>query len=412
MDATTGALPLHGIRVLELGQYIAGPGAGMILCELGADVVKVEPLEGDQARHVGRFGKAMIRGYNRSKRSLAIDLKDRRGREAVLQLAASCDVVIQNLRPGAVERLGLGPAELRKRFPRLIYLSVVGFGSQGPSANRPGFDVAAQAESGLMSITGEPERLPQKVGAPIIDSSTAHVAAQAVLAALFRRERENVGQAIEISLLDVAMHLQLANWSDFLGGGPEPRRIGNGQPYNAPAADLVRTRDGHIVLSAYPDEHWARFCRLVGREDMIADPRFESNEKRVAHRADMLKALDDILSDRSSEECIALLGGNGIVAGAVRSYAQTLESADVQASGIVICAQGRDNGEGYQSLGLPDRMVDLPRRDTVAAPEVGADSIGVLAEAGFTPAQIRDLQASRVIVQAGSVGAPSWTEPE
>ncbi|MCW5648586.1 MAG: CoA transferase [Ramlibacter sp.] len=395
-QAGVPAAPLKGVRVLDLGQYIAGPGAAMVLAELGASVIKVEPLTGDQARHIGRYGESMIRAYNRGKQSIALDLKSEAGLEAVWRLIARSDVVIQNLRPGVVDKLGLGPAAVRERFPRVIYLSIAGFGSRGPSRLRPGYDIAAQAESGLMSLTGEPDRPPQKVGVPIIDAAAAHLGAQAVLAALYGRERSGVGETLETSLLEVAMHLQAATWADYLAGAPEPTRMGDGQPNNAPAAEVVPTRDGHIVLSAYADEHWARFCRVVGREALVADPRFATNALRVANRADLRRVLRECLSALSSEECVQLLGRNQIVAGAVRSYGQVLASPDIQRSGLLVEAVG-DAGQRYQALGLPYRLGDAPQAAPFAAPRCGADSDAVLAEAGYAADDIARLRRDGVV---------------
>jgi len=390
------ALPLHGVRVVDLGQYIAGPGAAMVLCELGADVVKVEPPGGDQARHIGRYGEAMIRAYNRGKRSLAVDLRDPRGAQAVMRLISRSDVVIQNLRPGVVDKLGLGPRQVREKFPRIVYLSISGFGTRGPSRDRPGFDVAAQAESGLMSVTGEPDRPPQKVGVPIVDTATAHLGAQAVLAALFRRERSGVGETIETSLLEVALHLQAPTWSEFLGGAPEPVRIGDGQPHNAPAADLVRTRDGYVVLSAYAEDHWARFCRLMGREELITDPRLCTNARRVKNRALLRQVLHECLAGMDSDECVSLLGRHQIVAGAVRTYSQVLASADVDASGMLVQARAAD-GSGYRALGLPYSLESSPRVSPSAAPRAGADSAALLAEAGYSDSDIEALRTAGVV---------------
>lgn len=390
------AAPLAGVRVLDLGQYIAGPGAAMALAELGASVTKLEPLAGDQARHIGRYGESMVRAYNRGKRSIALDLKSDAGRAVALRLAARSDVVIQNLRPGVVEALGLGPAELRARHPRLVYLSISGFGSGGPSRERPGYDIAAQAESGLMSVTGEPDRLPQKVGVPIVDAAAAQLGAQAVLAALYGRERSGVGETLEVSLLETALHLQAATWCEYLDGAPEPTRIGDGQPHNAPAADVVPTRDGHIVLSAYAEDHWQRFCRVVGREALAADPRFCSNERRVAHRAELREALRECLAPYTTQECVALLGRNRIVVGAVRRYADVLASADVAASGILVDAALPDGGH-YRALGLPYRIGNAARPAPRAAPACGADSAAVLAEAGYSEAEIAALRQARVV---------------
>lgn len=368
----------------------------MTLGELGATVVKVEPLGGDQARHIGRYGESMVHAYNRGKRSIAIDLKSDQGREVALRLIAGADVVIQNLRPGVVDKLGLGASQVRALYPRLIYLSISGFGSAGPSSARPGYDIAAQAESGLMSVTGEPDGLPQKVGVPIIDAAAAQLGAQAVLAALFGRERSGSGQSLEVSLLETALHLQAATWCEYLGGAPEPTRIGDGQPHNAPAADIVPTRDGHIVLSAYAEEHWQRFCRVVGREELASDPRFHTNAMRVAHRAELRAVLRECLSERTSEECIDLLGRNHIVAGAVRRYRDVLASPDVAASGILVDAAG-PQGRSYRAVGLPYRFGDAPRPAPAAAPECGEHGAAVLAEAGYSDDEIRALRQSRVV---------------
>ncbi len=394
--AANPAAPLAGIRVVDLGQYIAGPGAAMTLLELGASVVKVESLAGDQARHIGRYGEAMVRAYNRGKRSIALDLKSVAGRDAALRLISRADVVVQNLRPGVVDKLGLGPAVVRNLFPRLVYLSISGFGSRGPSRDRPGYDIAAQAESGLMSVTGEPDRPPQKVGVPLVDAAAAHLGAQAVLAALYGREKSGVGATIETSLLEVAIHLQATTWADYLGGADEPTRMGDGQPHNAPAAEVVPTRDGYIVLSAYAEEHWQRFCRVVGRAELASDPRFATNEQRVANRGTLRAVLGECLSGLSSEECVTLLARNQIVAGAVRSYAQVLDSPDLAASGLIVEACG-EAGSSYRALGLPYRIDDAPTPTPAAAPACGADTDALLAEAGYGAAEIVALRRSGVV---------------
>lgn len=396
VNTSSAATPLAGVRVIDLGQYIAGPGAAMALVELGASVTKVEPLSGDQARHIGRYGESMIRAYNRGKQSIALDLRSEAGREVALRLMEQSDVVIQNLRPGAVEKLGLGPAEVRARLPRLIYLSIAGFPRQGPSHARPGYDIAAQAESGLMAVTGEPDGLPQKVGVPVVDAAAAQLGAQAVLAALYGREKTGQGATLEVSLLETALHLQAATWCEYLGGAPEPTRMGHGQPHNAPAAEIVATRDGHVVLSAYAEDHWKRFCRSVGREALATDPRFASNALRVAHRAELRAVLQECLSGYSSEECVRLLGDHQIVVGAVRRYRDVLASADVAASGIVV--QAPSTGEGsYRALGLPYRLDDAPRAAPPAAPACGADGTQVLAQAGYSPQEIAALRGTGVV---------------
>lgn len=368
----------------------------MVLAELGAEVIKIEPPCGERARHIGDYGEAIVRSYNRGKRSITVDLRQARGRELVMRLAGRCDVVVQNQRPGAVQKLGLGPQEMRARYPRLVYLSISGFGTQGPSRERPGFDIAAQAESGLMSVTGEPDGSPQKVGAPIIDSTAAHLGAQAVLAALFRRERTGQGATLETSLLEAAMHLQLPSFTEFLSTGVEPQRLGNAQPKNAPAADIVRTRDGMVVISAYVEEHWARLCAVMNRPDLVSDPRFCTNAERVKNRPAMRQLMNEALSHLSSEEFVARLSEAQIVVGAVRGYAQAVASEDIRACGLVVEAVG-ENGSRYRTLGLPYTFDGQPRLTPAASPEPGVDTEEVLLDAGLSRQELSALRAEGVI---------------
>lgn len=389
--------PLQGIRVIELGNYIAGPGTAMTLGDLGAEVVKIESLEGEMARHTGHFGHAMLRAYNRSKRSIALDLRNPRGVEIALRLIARADVVVQNLRPGAAEALGLGADALREMQPALVYVSISGFPAGAPSRDRPGYDIAAQAESGLMSVTGEPQGLPQKVGATIIDTATVQVAAQAILAALFRRVRTGIGETIRISLLEVALNLQLPNWSDYLARGVEPTRSGDGQPLSAPAADIFRTRDGMVVVSAYVQAHWVRLCETIGCPELATDARFLTNELRVANRPAMKEAVSERLSRYGTRECVDLLTRNNIVVGVVRSYSDALAGEDFRASSMVIEAAPNGDRPGYRSFGLPYELCDTPRLQTQAAPAHGAHTEELLREAGLSDAEIAALREAGVV---------------
>jgi crotonobetainyl-CoA:carnitine CoA-transferase CaiB-like acyl-CoA transferase len=394
-------LPLAGIRVIDLGNYIAGPGTAMILGDLGADVIKIEPKAGDIARSIGTFGLAMVRSYNRDKRSIALDLRKPRGIEIAKRLIARADVVVQNMRPGIVDDLGIGPDAMRALNPRLIYLSVSGFGTRGPSSQRPGLDIAAQAESGIMSVTGEPDRPPQKVGFPIIDAATTHVGAQAVLAALFKRERTGQGDAIDTSLLEVAVHLQTPAWHEYAATGREPMRRGAGQVTNAPAAEQIATRDGMIVLSAYTQEHWSRLCKTIKREDLIADPRFVTGADRVANKPAMLVELNKALADFNTEECVALLSSNQIVAAAIRRYSQVRTSPDVEASGIFMQTSG-EPGKTYETLGLPYRFASSDRRPSGIAPELGQHTRDILREAEFADGELDELLRSDAVGASGA----------
>jgi crotonobetainyl-CoA:carnitine CoA-transferase CaiB-like acyl-CoA transferase len=404
-ERTASPPPLAGIRVVELGNYIAGPGTAMTLGDLGAEVVKIESLEGDMSRHTGHFGHAMLRAYNRSKRSIALDLRQPRGLQVARRLIARADVLVQNLRPGAADALGLGAEALRSEHPGLIHVSIAGFPANSPSRDRPGYDIAAQAESGMMSVTGEPDGLPQKVGATIIDAATVQVAAQAVLAALFRRERTGLGETVRVSLLEVALHLQLPNWSDYMVRGVEPTRSGDGQPLNAPAADIFRTRDGMVVVSAYVQSHWVRLCETLGCPELGSDARFLTNELRVVNRPAMKAAVGERLSRYGTQECVDLLTRNGIVVGVVRSYSDALAGEDFRASSMVVDVAPEGDRPGYPSFGLPYEFCGTPRRSTRAAPSHGAHTEQILQEAGFGPAEIAALREMGVARAAGRTDA-------
>ena len=393
--------PHAGIRVVDLGNYIAGPGTAVILAELGADVIKVESLTGDVACNIGPFGQAMVRSYNRNKRSVALDLRRPQGIAVVKRLIAWADVFIQNLRPGLVEELGIGSEAMRAADSRLIYVSVSGFGVDGPSRERPGLDIAAQAESGMMSVTGEPDRPPQRVGFPIVDAATTHVAAHAVLAALFKRERTGYGDAIQTSLLEVALHLQAPAWSEYAATGKEPTRQGSGQTTAAPAAELIQTRDGWVVLSAYTQDHWARLCRTIEHPDLINDPRFATNSARVSNKAALLVELTAALGSLSTEECIALLTRNQIVTAAVRSYSQVRKSADVEASCMFV--QKREENS-FEAL----RLYQLSRKGklTDGIPSVDQHTASILRELGFAEREVAAMLDAGVALGPAKAGPP------
>ncbi|WP_395105409.1 CaiB/BaiF CoA transferase family protein [Actinomadura sp. SCN-SB] len=365
--------PLAGIRVVEFGHYIAAPAATQLLSDLGAEVIKVEPPDGDQARGIGAYGEGIVLAFNRGKRSVVLDLRRAEDRSTALSLIAEADVVVQNLRAGALARFGLGPDDLRSAYPRLVYVSVSGFSPKGPSAHRPGLDIAAQAESGLMSINGEHDGDPLRVGFPIADVAASYAVVQAVLAALLRRERTGEGGVAEVSLLDAAIHLQSAMWGEWHVSGREPRRKGNGQATVAPAADLVRTADGTIVLSAYTPDHFARLCRLIDKTWMLDDPRFADNPSRVANREALLSEISQALGVLPTEKCLALLADHGIVAAAVRTYGEVAEAADVRAGGILTTGIGPD-GDRYAIPSLPFTLDGVAPAADRAVPRPGAHS--------------------------------------
>ncbi|MGO4761584.1 CoA transferase [Cupriavidus sp. 2KB_3] len=391
--ATPEDLPLAGIRVAEFGQFIAAPGAAMMLADLGADVIKVEPLRGDSARRFDGTStqSPMFLAYNRGKRGMALDLRQPSGTEAARRLALSCDVVLHNARPGTMESMGLDAASLRAAKPALIHASVTGFGTRGPSRLRPGLDIAAQAESGMMSVTGEAGGQPLKAGFALIDAATALATANAILAALFRRLRTGRGETIETSLLTVGIQLQAQLWSEYQCSGALPVRSGNSQPKAAPAADVIAVADGHIVLSAYLDEHWVRLCEAIGQPALAQDPRFASNPLRVQHRPALLDVLHAALRGYTGEQARALLERHQVVVGVVRDYRH-----DVLASGLLMRVGDGLGGE-LALPGLPFTMAGLPPAAMPSVPRLGEHTAAVLRELGYDNATIRTMAQARAI---------------
>lgn len=390
--------PLDGVRVVDFGQFIAAPAAGAALAEMGADVIKIEPVGGESARQIGVYGQAMVRAYNGGKRSLAVDLRTSEGREVAQRLVRDADIVLQNLRTGVMEGFGLGPADVRAVNPGVVYGSVSGFGRHGPSRDRPGFDIAAQAESGLMSVTGEAGRDPQRVGVPVVDAAAGHVLAEAVLGAYIGRLRFGTGRDVEVSLLDVAIHLQSTTWGEYFLTGEVPERKGNGQPTVAPAADVVPTADGAIVLSAYTPAHFAKLCVLVGRAELADDPRFATNPDRVANRAALLAELAPAFGGLTTRDALDMLVGNGIVAGAINDYAQVTQHPDVLASGTFV--EVVDDGTAHTVVRTPWRNGPDDAAAPAPAPGVGRDTREIMAELGYPATEIDDL-VRRGIVRAG-----------
>ncbi|WP_269939696.1 CaiB/BaiF CoA transferase family protein [Arthrobacter sp. HY1533] len=399
MSTPVTPLPLDGVRVVDFGQFIAAPAATQLLADLGADVIKVEARTGDSARSIGVHGQAMVNAFNRGKRSIALDLKNPEGLRVAKELVARADIVIQNLRPGVMETFGLGGADVLEEHPHLVYASITAWGATGPSRLRPGLDITAQAESGIMHMTGDPDGEPQKVGCQIIDAATAYAAATAVLGAYINRLRTGRGEVIETSLLEVATHVQAPMLGAYFATGVEPRRLGNGQPTVAPAADVMTTSDGAFIVSAYSEPHFARLCTLIGRTDMVQDERFSSNAARVANKAALLNELRFEFGKFTTSEALALLTENGVVAGRISNYGDLAENQDVKATGILIKTTG-PLGE-IETVGAPWQFASAGPRSTSGAPALGEHTEEVLAELGFSAGDINTLAA------AGAVGIPA-----
>ena len=331
--------PLSGIRVVELGRLVAAPLAGQILADLGADVVKVEHPRGDEYRRYGPSFLAETGGAapqlssgflsnNRNKRSIAIDFATGEGRDLVCRLAGHADVFIENFKVGGLARYGLDEAALRALHPRLIYLSVTGYGQTGPYSGRPATDGAIQAMSGLQSLSGEADGPPQRAGTLIVDVMTGIYSALAVVAALRQRDCLGNGQHIDMALLDCAMASLSASIAEYRLSGEDPVRHGNTQPGSVPARSF-ECRDGHVQIQAAFDEHFARLCACFGYAELARDPRFATRTARVEHEAALNAILEPEFATRTVSEIFQLLGPANIICSPVNSVATALRDPQV-----------------------------------------------------------------------------------
>lgn len=330
--------PLQNVRVLDLCRVVSGPFATMLLGDLGADVLKVEePKHGDEARTYGPpfvgGESAYFLSVNRNKRSCCVDLKSRGGRELVLRLASVADVVIENFRPGTMERLGLGFDNLRKGNERLLYCGISGFGRSGPEASRPGYDLILQGEAGVMDITGDADGPPTKVGTSIADLVTGLYAGQAVMAALAQRQRTGKGGRVDVSMLDSMASLLTFNAGMYFASGQSPKRRGNAHPTISPY-ETFRASDGWFNLGVANDRFWASFCNAIDRPDLLSNPRFARAADRAALRAELQAILEPLFLTKPRAYWTTLFEKAGIPSGAIRSVGEVCEAPQLEVRGV------------------------------------------------------------------------------
>ena len=403
--------PLSHLRVLDLSRVLAGPWATQVLADLGAEVIKVErPDIGDESRAWGppflrdargeETGEsAYFLGTNRGKRSIAVDLSVPEGRAIVRRLAERSDVLVENFKVGALDRLGLGYDELSAANPGLVYCSITGFGQTGPYRARAGYDFLIQAMGGLMSVTGEPDGAPgggpMKVGVAIADVLTGMYATTAVLAALAHRERSGRGQRVDLALLDVQVAMLANQAQSTLVTGRPPGRMGNAHPSIVPYQAFA-TRDGHIVLAVGNDGQFARFCEAAGRPELSRDARFATNAARVRNRADLVALLAPVLAARTSRDWIAALEGAGVPGGPINDLAQVLADPQVRARGLRVEVPHPLAGT-VPVVASPIRLSETPVEHGTP-PLLGQHTREVLVEVlGMDAAEVEALRERRVI---------------
>ncbi|TFV70579.1 CoA transferase [Blastococcus sp. CT_GayMR20] len=374
------------MRVLDLTQVMAGPFCTMMLADLGADVIKIEnPGSGDQTRTSwgippdGGDSPAFL-ALNRNKRSVALDLKSEEGLGQFLSLVRTADVVIENWRPGVAARLGVDYATLSAVNPRLIYASISGFGQTGPYAERPGYDLIAQAMVGVMSITGEPGGRPVKSGLPVADLGAGLFCASAILAAWSSCLRTGAGQYLETSLFEAALAMSVWESTEYWNTGDAPQALGSANRMSAPYQAL-RTRDGYITVGANNDRLWHRLCGVLDLEELLVDERFAANAGRMRHRADLVQLLEQRMATRCTDEWLALFLEAGVPAGPIRDYSQVLGGdPHVEARGMVASFDHPQQGT-VRVLGSPMRLSGTPTSIRRPPPMLGEHTDEVLAEA-------------------------------
>ena len=362
---------LAGIRVLDLSRVLAGPWATQMLADMGAEVIKIEhPERGDDTRgwgppfvkeaDGGRGDAAYFLCANRGKTSRGVDFTTAEGRAEILALAEKADVVVENYRPGGLEKYGLDYASLSARNPGLVYCSITGFGQTGPYAGRSGYDFLIQGMGGLMSITGTPESGPLKVGVAVADLMTGMYAANAIVAALFHRQATGEGQYIDLALLDCQVAMLANQGSNYLVGGKVPTMLGNAHPNIVPY-EAFPTRDGHIILAAGNDGQFARFCECAGHAEWAADPRFATNADRVGNRAELTPLIRDVMQQRSTDEWLAALEAVNVPCGPVNTIDQVFADPQVRHRGMLATLR-RADGTDVPTIGNPIKFSKTPVR--------------------------------------------------
>jgi crotonobetainyl-CoA:carnitine CoA-transferase CaiB-like acyl-CoA transferase len=398
------ALALSHLKVLDVSQVMAGPFCCMLLGDMGADVIKVEPPgKGDQTRSAMGFrlkgaDSGGFLALNRNKRSVEINLKSPAGREAFYELVRAADVLVENNRPGVAARLKIDYATLSEINPRLVYASISGFGQTGPWAARPGLDLIAQAMTGIMSVTGHPGGAPVKSSVPIADLGAGLFAAYAILSAVIGREHGGAGQYIDASLFESALGLSIWEVSEYWGTGKVPAPIGSANRMSAPY-QAVRAADRPFVIGAANQKLWRNLCDVIGRSALTADPRFLTNVDRMRNRVALIGEVEAALGARRADEWVTALLAAGVPAAPILTYAEALASEQAVARQMVMQIEHPAEGT-VNALGFPVKLSGTPQQVRYPAPLLGQHTNEVLREFGFSDARVAALRAKGAFAES------------
>jgi CoA:oxalate CoA-transferase len=392
--------PLEGVKVLSFARALAGPYTTMLLCDLGAEVIKIEdPRTGDLARWNGPFIQGISSYFlsiNRGQKSITLDLRKEGAKKIVFALVKKVDILVENFRPGVMERLGFGYQSICQHNPGIIYASVSGFGQKGPYASKPAFDMIAQGMGGAVSITGEPGRPPVRVGFSIGDIGAALFAGVAILAALHEREKSGKGQWVDVAMVDSQVALCENACARYFATGEIPAPLGTRHPLLTPF-QIFPTKDGSIVLITVPEEEWQKFCKIAGREDLLSDSRFQSHKDRIANYAVFEPLMNEIMRTRTTREWLDLLEPAGIMCGPVNNIAQVVADPHIREREMVVEVEHPRAGK-LKVTGTPMKFSRTPCQIEKACPDIGEQTGEVLSTLlGMSPAEIEDLRKEKVL---------------
>jgi crotonobetainyl-CoA:carnitine CoA-transferase CaiB-like acyl-CoA transferase len=393
--------PLDGLLVLDFTRVLSGPYCTMLLADMGARVIKIEqPGRGDDTRAWGppflNGESAYFLSINRNKESLTLDLKHAEAGRVLHPLLRQADVLVENFRPGTMERLGLGYESVARQYPRLVYCSISGFGQTGPRSAEPGYDAVIQGEAGLMSITGAAEGPPFRLGVAIADIVTGMYAAQGIAMALLARARTGRGQRVDVGMLDATAALLTYQAGIYFATGATPGRMGNRHPTIVPY-ETFQGSDGEFVVAVGNDEQWRRFCGIIGLAPLADDERFATNRARVGHYDELRPLLADRLHSRRRDEWVRDLKAAGVPCGSVRDVAEALEDPQLDARRMIETVEHVSAG-AVRVLGVPVKLSDTPGAVRTAPPALGQHTDRILKEdAGLTAGEIETLRSSKAI---------------
>lgn len=392
---------LSGVRVLDLTRALAGPYCTLMLGDYGADVIKIElPGRGDDTRHWGPpyidGESAYFLSINRNKRSLTLNLKDPAGREVFMRLARNADVVVENFTPGVVNRLGIDYEAVKAENPRIVYSSISGFGQTGPYREKPAYDQMMQGLGGIMSLTGDPDGQPQKIGVALADIGAGMLAAYAVMTALFHRERTGVGQYIDVSMLDLQVAWLTYQAATYFATDTPPPRVGAAHPNLVPY-QAFKCADGKYINVAVGNERfWQRFCKALGREDLVEMPEYAQNKDRVKNRDQLVALLQQEFDTRSTNRWVDILEEAGVPCGPINDLADVFSDPQVKARDMLLEVQHPSAGKIKQT-GIPIKFSATPGSIDSPPPLLGQHSKEILLELGYSQDEVEALEQQEVI---------------